>query len=209
MGTIPWPGAYEVYHAAPPIRLTPNSRITSGQRLRVSFTHAVLTGADKTAICPSEPAVLAILKNEAGRINKALEPRGFFMAHDEIRVMNWCAACQARALTPGQILADNARACFDICQDLAAGRPARPEIFVWSDMFDPFHNAVGSYYLVNGSLANSWDGLPRDVTVVNWNYDQRAQSLPFFSARGHRQILAGYYDGPPPISARGSTTPAR
>jgi len=35
------------------------------------------------------------------------------------------------------------------------------------------------------------------VIIVNWNSGQPAQSLPFFAQRGHVQVLAGYYDGPP------------
>lgn len=62
-------------------------------------------------------------------------------------------------------------------------------------MFDPHHNAVASYYLVNGSLAGSWEGLARDVMIGNWNSGKAAQSLRFFSERGHQQIIAGYYDG--------------
>ena len=71
------------------------------------------------------------------------------------------------------------------------------ELFVWSDMFDPYHNAVPEYYLCNGSVAGSFQGLDKSVVVVNWNYGQRAQSLPFFAGRGHKQVLAGYYDGAP------------
>ncbi len=61
-------------------------------------------------------------------------------------------------------------------------------------MFDPNHNAVGQYYLVNGSFRDSWEGLPRDAIIANWNGGKAAASLRFFSDRGHRQILAGYYD---------------
>src|SRR5262249_26140571 len=62
-------------------------------------------------------------------------------------------------------------------------------------MFDPHHNAVDNYYLVNGSLKGSWDGLARDVIIANWNGEKARQSLSFFANRGHRQIVAGYYDG--------------
>ena len=68
---------------------------------------------------------------------------------------------------------------------------AQAKIYVLSDMFDPAHNAVDKYYLVNGSWAGSWGGLPRDVSIVNWNHGGRAKSPPFFARRGHHQILAG------------------
>jgi hypothetical protein len=64
-------------------------------------------------------------------------------------------------------------------------------------MFDPFHNAVkGPYYLVNGPWTGSWEGLPPDVVIMNWNHDKRAESVKFFKERGHKQIAATYYDQP-------------
>ena len=62
-------------------------------------------------------------------------------------------------------------------------------------MFDPHHNAVEKYYLVNGSLKGSWEGLARDVIIANWNGDKATESLKFFADRGHSQVIAGYYDG--------------
>ena len=31
---------------------------------------------------------------------------------------------------------------------------------------------------------------------MNWNFGKRAESLRFFEARGHPQLIAGYYDEP-------------
>jgi hypothetical protein len=197
LGNVPFAGNYEVYHTPPRITLTPGSRITPGQRLRVSFTHAITTDQGKPALCLSEPASYNLMRDEARRVYALFQPRGLFMAHDEIRVMNTCPACRARALTPGQILADNIGRCVTLCQGSPASMERDLELYVWSDMFDPFHNAVATYYLCNGPVTGSYQGLDRSVTVVNWNYGQRAQSLPFFSGRGNRQILAGYYDGLP------------
>ncbi len=69
-------------------------------------------------------------------------------------------------------------------------------VYVWSDMFDPFHNAHDKYYLVRGNLANSWDGLDRKVIIVNWNEGKAVESLKFFAGRGHRTIIAGFYNAP-------------
>ncbi len=70
----------------------------------------------------------------------------------------------------------------------------RAQIVVWSDMFDPNHNAMDHYDLVRGSLAGSWKGLTSDVIIANWNVDRAAESLKWFGALGHRQIIGGYYD---------------
>ena len=64
-------------------------------------------------------------------------------------------------------------------------------------MFDPYHNAIRNFDLVRGDLAGSWEDSPRDVVIVNWNGSHRDASLRFFARRGHRQIIAGYFDGAP------------
>jgi hypothetical protein len=69
-------------------------------------------------------------------------------------------------------------------------------------MFDPYHNGGARpdpYYLVNGDWEGGWEGLAPEVTVLNWNSqpERRRDSAAWFAGRGHRQILAGYYDRPP------------
>ena len=82
-------------------------------------------------------------------------------------------------------------------------REVRPDarMWVWSDMWDPVHNAApgfperwGAFYLANGSYRGSWEGLPSEVGIVNWGGIGHAQNLKWFSGRGHEQVLAGYYD---------------
>ena len=111
------------------------------------------------------------------------------MSHDEHRSMNTCGACEKKGLDAGALLAENARECVKLLEGST--------VYVWNDMFDPFHNARDRYCLVRGSLAGSWEGLDRDVVVANWYFDRRDENLAFFSGRGHRQVLAGYYDGDP------------
>ena len=65
-------------------------------------------------------------------------------------------------------------------------------------MFDPNHNAVAKgYYLVRGPLTGSWEGLEKEVIILPWYIEERAESLRFFAERGHRQVIAGYYDSKP------------
>ena len=190
LGNVPWPGEYEFGHPGARIQIKKGSRIKSGDRLLVSWYHPVITHGSQVMCCLSEPKVDEILRDQVRRVNELFRPGSFFMSHDEIRVANWCKACRDRKLTPGQILAENVRQCATIVKSVNP----RARIFVWSDMFDPHHNAVDSYYLVNGSLNGSWEGLPRDVIVANWNSGKARESLAFFAGRGHRQLIAGYYD---------------
>ncbi len=190
LGQVPWPGEYEFEHPGAVIRITSRSRIRSGARLLVSWYHPIITHGFQVMCCPSEPKLYEILRAQARRVNELFRPRTFFMSHDEIRVGNWCRACQDRKLSPGELLADNARKCTEILRSVNP----QARIVVWSDMFDPHHNAVDNYYLVNGTLKGSWEGLSRDVIIANWNGGKAKESLSFFAGRGHKQIIAGYYD---------------
>src|SRR6185312_158071 len=158
--------------------------------LLVSWYHPVITIGSQVMCCLSEPKLESILRDQARRVNELFRPRTFFMSHDEIRVANWCKACRDRKMTPGQLLAENVRRCTAILKSVNP----RARIRVWSDMFDPHHNAVDTYYLDNGSLKGSWEGLSRDAIVANWNGGKARESLAFFDGRGHRQLIAGYYD---------------
>ena len=189
MGTHPWNGSYDIWHESPIIK----TGLPDGTRLRVSWHHAMTVHDDQAMICPSEPRTIELLRDQARRMHAAWGAKGYMMSHDEIRVFNWCQACQRRNLDAGAMLADNVKTCIRILRET---NPAG-KIYVWSDMFDPNHNAHRDYYLVRGDLTGSWEGLDKDVIIVPWYFDKRKESLGFFAGRGHRQVIAGYYDEKP------------
>jgi hypothetical protein len=191
LGRVPYDGEYEFEHDPPILSIPNGSRIQEGDQLLVSWYHPVLTHGSQVMCCLTEPRVDAILLDQLERVERLWNPRTYFLSHDEIRVANWCAACQARNQTPGQLLADQVRRAVNLVRKV---NPSA-RITVWSDMFDPFHNAVDRYYLVNGTLEGSWLGLDPAIDIVNWNEGKARESLRFFADRGHRQIIAGYYDG--------------
>jgi len=189
LGMRQWPGTYDVYHDPPLLRTS----LPAGTRLRASYYHAVTVNDDQAMICPSEPKTVDLLRDQAQRMHAAWGASAYMMSHDEIRVFNWCQACQQRHLDAGALLADNVRTCIQILRQVNPhGR-----IYVWSDMFDPNHNAHKGYYLVRGDLTGSWEGLDPAVIVVPWDYEKREASLRFFAGRGHRQMIAAYYDAAP------------
>ena len=189
MGNKPWNGAYDIYHNPPFIKTS----LPDGTRLRVSYYHVATVYDDQAMICPSEPRTVELLRDQARRMHAAWGAKGYMMSHDEIRVLNWCDACQRRHLDAGAILADNVNTCIQILREVNPGG----RIYVWSDMFDPHHNAHKEYYLVRGDLSGSWEGLDKDIVIVNWNFDKRNESLKWFADRGNRQLIAGYYDADP------------
>lgn len=188
LGTVPYRGEYEVFHESPVIRL--KGEWPDGSRLRVSWYHPHVIYDQQVCGCVTEPEFQELLKRQAAAMERLFPESDRMMSHDEWRMLGWDESFRRTGLTPGQVAADNLRFCIRQLQALNARR----RIAVWSDMFDPYHNAVDHYYLVNGDLAGSWDGLSRDVIIVNWNFGVRAESLKFFADRGQRQLLAGFYD---------------
>lgn len=193
MGQVPWAGSFEVWHEPPRLARLPNSRLRDGQKLRITFFHTATIYDNQVTCCLAHPQVFQIVEDQVRRVEQLFSPKTYFLSHDEIRVANWCDSCRKEGRTAGELLAENVRRC------VATIRKANPraQLAIWSDMFDPHHNARQDFYLVNGDLAGSWEGLPAEMIVVNWNHEKAAQSLPFFGNRGHDQVLAGYYDHDP------------
>ncbi len=198
LGRDPFPGEYSVWHDQPEVKIPPGSRIREGQTVLLSYYHTAIIHSGQVMCCMAEPKVDEILRWHVAQVQKHLQPDGFMLSHDEIRVQGWDASCRQSGKSCAQLLAENVARCVTIVRHEAPGKP----IFVWSDMFDPHHNAgqSGHYYLVRGQgpWYGSWAGLDREVVIVNWNADpsKRGKSIAHFVGLGHRQILAGYYDGP-------------
>jgi hypothetical protein len=183
--------AYRTTGEPVPIRLTPNSRIRDGQRLRVSFYHGMSVNRGQVSACMSEPELYEIWKKEAALIHGCLQPKKYLLSMDEIRAGGSCAACKARNMTMGQILGDCITKQSAILRDLNPDA----ELFIWSDMLDPNHNAHGDYYLVEGDFNGSWKFIPKDLIIICWYYEKRDPSLKFFSDLGFRTLAGAYYDG--------------
>lgn len=178
-------------HNSPPIRILPGRRIKDGQRLRVSFYHSVAINRGQVSICMSEPEVYDIWRKEARLLHEQLRPQKYLMSMDEIRAGGSCAACKARNMTMGEILGD----CITKQVEILRGNNPDAEIYIWSDMLDPNHNAHDNYYLVDGDFTGSWKHVPKDLIIVCWYYKKREESLKFFSDLGFRTLAGAYYDG--------------
>lgn len=184
-------GVFNFDHDFPVIKVKGN-KLKEGTKVRVSYTHATVTETSKVTICPSEPASAEVLLDQFKRVVALFKPTGLYLAHDEIRVADTCPLCQSRNLTPGELYADDIRNCYRLAQEALPGG----NVYVWSDMFDPNHNAHEDYYLSNGDWKDSWKGIDPKLIIVNWNFQKRDKSIRFFNDLGVHQILAGYYDRP-------------
>jgi len=191
LGNNPWPGSYDAWHQPPLFRLTRNSRIRQGQTIRLSYFHPMLIHHGQVGCSLVDPKVFDIMRDQIKRVHQLFHAPGYFMAYDEIRVGGWEPTPDGRTLTSGQKLAEHVRKAIRMIRRTAPGAT----VYVWSDMFDPHHNARRGYYLVQGTLEGSWEGLDPGVVIVNWYHGKRDENLPWFAGRGHKQIIAGYYDG--------------
>jgi len=193
MGRAGAPGRYDRYHTPPVIRFSKEAGLADGDRIYVDYYHAVTAHIGQPAACLDHPKVFELFRKQVEDVHALLKPRGYLLGHDEIRVANWCGSCRREGRSAGELLAYNVRKSIEIIREIDPDA----EIYAWNDLFDPHHNALNRQYLVNGDFEGSWEGLPPEVVILNWNIfrdPKRLASFDFFAERGHRQILAGYYD---------------
>jgi hypothetical protein len=189
----PFPGEFPIDHEAVALELTADSSIKDGQKLLVSFWHTQRIYNDQDLVSMEDPAVFTLMERDITNGVKAWgDVSGWFMNYDEIRMGGWEPQSDGKQRTPGQELAEHFRRGYDLIKKHAP----KAQIYTWSDMFTPFHNAgknKENYYLVKGNWYGSWEGLPKDVIILNW-YAPKAEGITFFSDRGHQQVLCGFYD---------------
>lgn len=173
---------------APPLTLSAGSRIREGQRLRVSWYHPMTINGSQITVCMGEPALYEVFEHEAKLLAERLRPRRVMLNMDEIRLGGTCRACRGRNM--GELLGE----C--ITRQVQAIRRYIPgaQVYIWSDMLDPHHNAHPNYYLVEGDYTGSWRHVPRDIIPVVWGGAPREKSLQFLAAEGFSTLIGCYYD---------------
>jgi len=176
---------------SPAIRLTTDTRIKEGERLRVSYYHGVAINRGQVTVCMSEPKLYEHWRESAAAIKKHLNPGKWFLSMDEIRAGGSCQACKTRNLSMAEILAD----CITKQAQIIRQVTPHARVYIWSDMLDVNHNARANYYLVDGDLTGSWEHVPRDLVIACWYFKKREASMSFFSKLGFETLAGAYYDG--------------
>ena len=179
---------YRVDRPAPPLRLLPGGSIKDGQRLRVSWYHPMVVHDSQVTVCMGEPELYEIFDHEAKLLAERLHPRRVMLNMDEIRMGGTCRACRGRNM--GELLGE----CITKQAQILRRHIPGVEIYIWSDMLDPNHNAHGDYYLVEGDYTGSWQHVPKDLIMAVWGGEPREKSLRFFAEQGFRTLVACYYD---------------
>ncbi len=174
--------------AALPLKILPDGRIHDGARLKVSWYHSMVINDGQVTVCMAEPELYEIFDKEAKLLIEKLHPASVLLNMDEIRMGGTCKACRGRNM--GELLGE----C--ITKEVSILRAYQPslEVYIWSDMLDPHHNAHGNYYLVDGDFTGSWDHVPKNLIMAVWGGAPEPESLKFFADRGSRTLVACYYD---------------
>jgi hypothetical protein len=208
------PGTYDPWHAPPVVSVPSGSKLQGGQTVSMDYYTAIPLNGAECGLDLSEPDVMKWQHDHIAKIQQVFPAMtGIFLSYDEMRHMNLCALCQSKHLTSGQLLAQNVQATWQTVESLDPGA----KVYVWSDMFDPFHNAAPNYYDENwdveGDVSGSWAGLEPAMIVMNWNLGSLTKSLSWFSGtsdprqpHGFQQIISGYYDPADKDGAKAATS---
>lgn len=200
-GVVASHGNFDGYHAPPVIAVPSGSKLTEGQTVAVDSYSVFPAVAGGVGVCLTEDGAHSWMHDNLVAMAGIFPPSsGFFLSYDEMRHMNSCDLCRQKSLSAGQLLA------WSMERSVAEVNAVRPgaQLYVWNDMFDPYHNAVNHYYSVEGDIAGSWAGLPPGIVMMNWNLGQLHKSLTWFAGKdpsgmqphGFQQIIAGYYSNP-------------
>jgi hypothetical protein len=171
-----------------PLKLISGGRIRDGQKLKVSWYHPMVINDGQITVCMAEPELYEIFDQQAKLLAERLHPKRVQLNMDEIRMGGTCQACAGRDM--GELLGE----C--ITREVQILRKYMPgvEVYIWSDMLDPYHNAHDNYYLVKGSFAGSWKHVPKDLILSVWGGGVREKDLRFCAGEGFRTLVACYYD---------------
>ena len=184
----------EYGHQEPYVRLLPGTAIEDGEALTLSYYSAPIirhSWGRQISLCMSNPDLYRYWEEQA-RVLYDIHPfKSFFLEMDEIRNGGGCELCRNSGKSMAEILGDCVTKQYEMLRKL----DPEMEVYIWSDMLDPNHNARDDYYGVVGDFSGSWKYVPKDITIMCWHYKKRDKSLGFFSGKGFKTAGACYYDG--------------
>ena len=164
------------------LELAKGSAIKSGDQLLFDC-FIVARGGPKSnsSTCMSDPQLYAWLEKSARTIAEVLEPEVWMLGIDEIMAGGTCELCKTSKKDLAHILGE----CTTKMRDIIRRETPNAEIFVWSDMYDPYHNANVRLGACRGTFEGVGDLIPKDVGMMLWYGEKVDKSAPYFAERGH------------------------
>lgn len=169
---------------------TQGSTIPDGDTLQVSYYHYLPVRFKQLSVCLSEEKIYDIWKAQVHKVHEVLAPQTYFLSMDEIRAGGTCKLCRDRNVSLADILGD----CVARQYALIRSVNIDADMWMWSDMFDPGHNAIKNYYLTRGDLDGVWKRIPQEIGMMCWINGKRRKNLRHFSQAGFRTMGACFYD---------------
>lgn len=159
------------------------SRIAPGEQLLFDGYMIARAGPkSQISTCMSDPRLYAAFEKSAQAIEEILHPGAWFLSLDEVMNGGTCELCAPRKTDMAHIFGD----CVTKMRDIIKAVDPKAEIFAWSDMFDPWHNAKAKVGGCRGSFVGSADLIPADVGMMFWHGGILEKSAPYFAERKHR-----------------------
>lgn len=170
--------------------VVPGGRLKEGARVTVDAYVPAVYGKGQIAACPSDPRLYELFEKSADGMVEMFHPKKWFLSVDELRSGNTCPLCTVRKTDMAHLLGDSVTRMCKIIRS----RCPDAQIYSWSDMFDPNHNAHDNYYGCKGTFEGSWNLIPKDIIISCWYREKANLSAAFFHKLGFRIHAAGYYD---------------
>lgn len=165
------------------LQIPAGSSIQDRQELRVDWYQMadVAYALPEANFCLSETREAA--RDNIRRIDELYEHSNWmFLGYDEWRTAFWDDRCELfpKAKTAGDYLSGTLQLTLDL---LRSANPCR-EAYLYSDMFDVYHNAYFPYYATtNGGCQDSWKNMDTNIVIIQWNacgYPWNERSLRFY-----------------------------
>lgn len=193
---LSYSGTYDSYHRAPVVTVNPSSGLVDGDIVLLSGWHTVVTARGQIGCSWNDPGVLALLEDSVAAVYELIEPDGVLLNYSEIRTGGFEPSDTVHG-SSGAAMAASISTMIDRTDAIIGDA----DLYMWSDMIQPFQNARPNYYQVAGDLSGAIEGVdPKRVTVINWSSGDRlrggdaAGAVDFFEARGFQQMIGGFYD---------------
>jgi hypothetical protein len=172
--------------------LPAGSRIAKGAKVLVECWKPAVVGHRQHSGCPSAEGIYRYDEQSARKIQEFFRPKTWLLGVDEWRVANRCKRCQARNMSPAELIAECTRRQYDIIRKVNPNA----QIAAWADMFAPTDNARNHYYCVKGDITGVWNLIPKDILMVVWENGHGPVALKHFSDNGFQTLAGAYYDFP-------------
>lgn len=150
---------FKLLSAEKPKILIENPKLFNTELL-ISYDAVDFSSYPHEASCPSDPHGWEIMENVISNVLALLKPKSLHISQDEVGVANMCSRCKARNLSTKELMTDQVRHVHKIIRKY----DPKVDIYMWGDMFNDLQNApkIGASGCV--------EGLPKDITVWDWNY---------------------------------------